>query len=104
MNQAGYETTFVDIQEKVVEALKREQRYEVILADESQEHILVDRVTALHSQDDADAVVEQLAGADLITTAVGTHVLPAISEVLADGLTARARVDGPPVNVIACEK
>ncbi len=103
LNQAGYETTFVDIQEKIVAALKKEQRYDVILADESQEHILVDRVTALHSQDDADAVVEQLASADLITIAVGPNVLPVISKILADGLAARAQAGAAPVNVIACE-
>lgn len=103
LNEAGYETTFVDIQENIVEALKKEQCYDVILADESQEHFLVDRVTALHSVDDSDAVVEQLAVADLITTAVGPNVLPIISQILAEGLTARAEAGGQPVNVIACE-
>lgn len=103
LNEAGYETTFVDIQENVVEALKKEQRYDVILADESQEHFLVDKVTALHSDEDSEAVVEQLANADLITTAVGPKVLPIISELLAEGLVARTRAGAPPVNVIACE-
>jgi len=101
LNEAGYETTFVDIQDDVVAALKEEQRYEVILANESQDRIAVDRVTALHSQHDADAVVEQLASADLITTAVGPNVLPIISEAIAKGLISRA--GGTPVNVIACE-
>ena len=103
LNQAGYETTFVDIQKSIVEALKKEQHYDVILADESEEHFTVDKVTALHSQEDSDAVVEKLAGADLITTAVGPNVLPIISELLAEGLTARTRKGGSPVNVIACE-
>lgn len=103
LSQAGYETTFVDIQEKIVEALKKEQHYDVILADESQEHVRVDRVTALHSQYDSDAVVEQLAGADLITTAVGPNVLSIISEILAEGLAARIQAGASPVNVIACE-
>ncbi len=103
LNQAGYETTFVDIQEKIVAALKKEQRYDVILADESQERFTVDKVTALHSEDDSDSVVEQLSNADIITTAVGPNVLPIISKILAEGLVARARKDGSPVNVIACE-
>ena len=103
LNQAGYETTFVDIQDEIVEALKKEQHYDVILADESEEHFTVDKVTALHSEEDSDAVVEQLAEADLITTAVGPNVLPVISELLAEGLAARARNGGSTVNVIACE-
>ena len=103
LNQAGYETTFVDIQDEIVEALKKEQHYDVILADESEEHFTVDKVTALHSEEDSDAVVEQLAEADLITTAVGPNILPVISELLAEGLAARARNGGSTVNVIACE-
>ena len=103
LNEAGYETTFVDIQENVVEALKRKQQYDVILADESEEHFLVDKVTALNSADDSDQVVERLANADLITTAVGPNVLPIISGLLAKGLVARTQTDAGPVNVIACE-
>ena len=103
LNQAGYETTFVDIQDEIVDALKEKQHYDVILADESEEHFTVDKVTALHSAEDSDAVVEKLAEADLITTAVGPNVLQIISELLANGLAARARDDGSPVNVIACE-
>ncbi len=103
LNQAGYETTFVDIQDEIVDALKEEQHYDVILADESEEHFTVDKVTALHSAEDSDAVVEKLAEADLITTAVGPNVLQIISELLANGLAARVRDDGSPVNVIACE-
>ena len=103
LNQAGYETTFVDIQDEIVAALKKEQHYDVILADESEEHFTVDKVTALHSAEDSEAVVEKLSEADLITTAVGPNVLPIISELLAEGLTARAKNGGSAVNVVACE-
>ena len=103
LNQAGYETTFVDVQDEIVDALKKEQHYDVILADESEEHFTVDKVTALHSQEDSDAVVERVAEADLVTTAVGPNVLPIIGELLAEGLTARVKNGRSPVNVIACE-
>lgn len=103
LNQAGYETTFVDIQDRIVEALKKQQHYDVILADESEEHFTVDKVTALHSEEDSAAVVESVVEADLVSTAVGPNVLPAIGELLAEGLAARARNGGPTVNVIACE-
>lgn len=103
LNEAGYETTFVDVQDKIVDALKKEQQYDVILADESEKHFTVDKVTALHSEKDSETVVEKLAEADLITTAVGPNVLQIISELLAEGLTTRAKNGGSPVNVIACE-
>ncbi len=103
LHEAGYDITFVDVRDDMVDALKNEGRYEVILADEDEEHILVDRVTALHSEHDADEVTEQLAGADLITTAVGPTVLKIIAPAIAKGLVERTRLGGAPVNVIACE-
>ena len=103
LHESGYDITFVDVRDDVVDALKTEGRYEVILASEGEEHIPVDRVTALHSARDAEEVTEQLAEADLVTTAVGPSVLPVIAPAIAKGLLERARLGGAPVNVIACE-
>jgi mannitol-1-phosphate 5-dehydrogenase len=103
LREAGYGVTFVDIQDAVVEALKSQGRYEVILADEEGTRILVEGVTALHSVEEAEAVVERLATADLVTTAVGPSVLTILAPALAQGLTERAKRGGEPVNVVACE-
>ena len=103
LHESGYDITFVDIRDDVVDTLKVEGRYEVILADKGEEHISVDRVTALHSDQDAEEVTEQLAKADLVTTAVGLSVLSVIVTTLARGLLERARRRAAPVNVIACE-
>ena len=101
--ESGYDIVFVDVRDDVVEALKTQRRYDVILADENERHIPVDRVTALHSARDADEVTERIAEADLVTTAVGPSILPVIAPAIAEGLTERARRGGAPVNVIACE-
>lgn len=103
LHESGYDITFVDVRDDVVDALKTEGRYEVILANEGEEHIPIDRVTALHSSRDAEEVTERLAEADLVTTAVGPSVLPVIAPAIAKGLLERARLGGAPVNVIACE-
>jgi mannitol-1-phosphate 5-dehydrogenase len=103
LHEAGYEITFVDIQTDLVDALKREGRYEVILADEAGERIVVDRVTALHSVNEADEVTQRLAEAALVTTAVGPSVLPVLAPAIAKGLVERANRGGAPLNVIACE-
>ena len=103
LHESGYDIVFVDVRDDVVEALKTEGRYEVILADENERHIPVDRVTALHSARDAEEVTERLAEADLVTTAVGPSILPVIAPAIAEGLLERVRVGGAPVNVIACE-
>lgn len=103
LHEAGYDITFVDIQSEVVDALKETGRYDVILADEEATRIPVDRVTALHSVDEAADVVARLAEADLVTTAVGPSVLPILAPAIAEGLLQRARRGRAPVNVIACE-
>ena len=103
LHESGYDITFVDIQDDLVDALKKDGRYDVILADEREERIPVDRVTALHSINEAAEVAERLAEADLITTAVGPSVLPVLAPAIAKGLVERERRGGAPVNVIACE-
>ena len=103
LHESGYDIVFVDVRDDVVEALKTEGRYEVILADENERHVPVDRVTALHSARDAEEVTERLAEADLVTTAVGPSILPVIAPAIAEGLLERVRVGEAPVNVIACE-
>lgn len=103
LHESGYDVSFVDVRSDIVETLKERGRYEVVLASETGERFVVDRVTAFHSEDEAREVVEQLAGADLITTAVGPQVLPMIAPAIAEGLVERVRRRGPPVNVIACE-
>ena len=103
LHESGYDIVFVDVRNDVVEALRTEGRYEVILADENERHVPVDRVTALHSARDAEEVTQRIAEADLVTTAVGPSILPVIAPAIARGLLERVRVGGAPVNVIACE-
>ena len=103
LHESGYDIVFVDVRDDVVDALKTEGRYDVILADEDETHITVDGVTALHSAHDAEEVTERIAGADLVTTAVGPSILPVIAPAIAQGLMERVRLGGAPVNVIACE-
>lgn len=103
LHESGHDIVFVDVRDDVVEALKTQGRYEVILADEDERHIPVDRVTALHSAREAEEVTERLAEADLVTTAVGPSILPVIAPAIAQGLLERVRLGGEPVNVIACE-
>src|SRR4028119_2181174 len=77
LHESGYDIVFVDVRDDVVAALKTEGRYEVILADENERHVPVDRVTALHSARDAKEVTERLAEADLVTTDARPPHMPA---------------------------
>src|SRR5918996_5698388 len=79
LHESGYDITFVDVRDDVVEALKTKRRYDVVMADEAGEHISVDQVTALHSENEADEVTQRLAAGGRFPPAVGPSVLTAFA-------------------------
>jgi mannitol-1-phosphate 5-dehydrogenase len=100
---SGYDVVFVDVNEQIVRLLKEQGEYRVIIAGERQEEQWVRGVSALNSQTERDDVIEAIASADLVTTAVGPHILPVIAPVIAAGLERRFTVHQKPLHVIACE-
>ncbi|MBB3868970.1 mannitol-1-phosphate 5-dehydrogenase [Parageobacillus toebii NBRC 107807] len=103
LSQSGYEVVFVDINDEVVRLLKEKQEYRVIIADENRQEQLIRNVSAVNSQTEREKVIDYITKAHLITTAVGPHILPAISAILAEGLQKRATINKTPLHIIACE-
>ncbi|EPZ38592.1 MULTISPECIES: mannitol-1-phosphate 5-dehydrogenase [Anoxybacillus] len=103
LSQSGYDVVFVDVNDKVVQALQQRGQYEVIIAGETTEAQVVRNVSALHSQHQRHEIIDQIARADLVTTAVGPNVLSLISQTIAEGLQKRITVCSQPIHVIACE-
>lgn len=101
--QSGFQTCFVDVNSEIVNLLNEKQEYRVILADTSQEELLVKNVRAINSQSEPNKVVDAIAQADLVTTAVGPNILPFISGLIAEGLRKRIQSNDKPLNIIACE-
>ncbi|WP_407272565.1 mannitol-1-phosphate 5-dehydrogenase [Radiobacillus sp. PE A8.2] len=101
--QSDFHTTFVDVNEKVIDALNDKQQYRVVLADEQKEELVVKNVSGINSMTDPEKVIEAIGKADLITTAVGPNILPIIADLIAKGLQKRIELNKDPVNVIACE-
>lgn len=102
LDQAGYETIFVDVNDTLIQALNERESYTVDLAG-TQETLEVQNVSGLNSMTQPQEVVNAIAEADLITTAVGPQILNVISKILAQGLEKRIDEDRGPINVIACE-
>lgn len=100
---SGYDVVFVDVNGQIVRLLKERGEYRVIVAGERQEEQWVRGVSALNSQTEREQVIAAIAAADLVTTAVGPHILPAIAPLVADGLKQRLGVQQTPLHVIACE-
>lgn len=99
---AGAEIAFADVVVEVVNLLKERGRYGVTIAGETNRSEPVANVTGVLST--GEEVVDLIAAADLVTTAVGPTILPRIAPVIAKGLERRiANGNTKAVNVIACE-
>lgn len=101
--QSNYETTFIDVNEQLIDALNDRGKYKVILAAEDSTEYIVEQVSGINSQADQAKVIEAIVEADLITTAIGPNILPFIAPLLAEGLQARYQQTKQPVYIIACE-
>ncbi|AIE58705.1 mannitol-1-phosphate 5-dehydrogenase [Bacillus methanolicus] len=101
--QSGYQTCFVDVNSEIVDLINKKQEYRVVLADHSQEELIIKNVRAINSQKDPHEVIDAIAQADLVTTAVGPNILPHIAGVIAEGLRKRIQTTDQPLNIIACE-
>ncbi len=102
LSDAGIAVTFADVNETVVSELQKRNEYEVKVVGEKCVIETVKNVTAVDST--TAAVVDCIAEADIITTAVGPTVLKIISKSIAQGIEKRAAENNTaPMNVIAAE-
>ncbi|WP_114570908.1 mannitol-1-phosphate 5-dehydrogenase [Exiguobacterium flavidum] len=101
LSKSGYEVWFVDVNEAIVEELALRNSYQVGFAAESVDPVTVENVNALSSLKEREAVIEKIRQADVVTTAVGPHLLERVAPIIAEGIAARDMND--PLYVIACE-
>ena len=103
LTRSGYDVCFVTRNKKKIALLRQRNEYPVHIANQSQETILVQNVTAISSQD-KKSVANYIAEANLITTAIGVSNLPSIAEKIALGITLRMQLNNTaPLHIIACE-
>ncbi|MBM7606192.1 mannitol-1-phosphate 5-dehydrogenase [Metabacillus crassostreae] len=103
LHQSGYHVEFVDVNEALIDELNKEKSYRVILANEEKQEFFVENVSGINSQQSPDTVINSIATADMVTTAVGPHILKFVAPLIAEGLKKRKQVGGNPLNIIACE-
>ena len=102
-SMSGYEVTFIDVAQPVIDGLNRDGRYPVrIVSNEGHEDIEVEHVRAVNGND-REAAAEAIAEADVMATAVGVNVLKFIVPNLAEGIRRRRARQGGPLNIIICE-
>lgn len=101
--ESGWRTTFVDVSAQLVELLASRGEYRVrIVENELTQDILVSRFDAVPGSD-LEQVADLVAGADLISTAVGVRALEGLAEPLARGLSRRLSRGAGPVDVLLAE-
>lgn len=101
--QSGYQTCFVDVNSEIVDLINQKQEYRVVLADHSKDELIIKNVRAINSRKNPDKVIDAIAKAELVTTAVGPNILPHIAGIIAEGLRKRIQTTDQPLNIIACE-
>lgn len=102
LHEAGAEIVFADVAESLIDQLKATPSYTVHAVGAGSFTAVVDGYTAVNSAKEPEALVAQLADADLITTAVGVHILKFVAPSIAAGIAARP-AGAPRVAVMACE-
>lgn len=102
LHEAGYEVVFADVADALISQLASASSYDVHEVGDNPAVKTVAGFRAFNSASQEAAVVEEISTADVVTTAVGPHILKFVAPVIARGLAARS-ADLPPLQVMACE-
>lgn len=104
LSKNGFEIGFVDINDTIIDELNNRKEYLIEIADENQEKIKIEHVYGINSSTHPQDVIDNIAEADIVTTAIGPNILPYIAELIAKGIKQR-RVNNNTnsIDVIACE-
>ncbi len=102
LSQAGYQVTFADVAEPVIDKINADKTYTVHVMDVQCEDQSITGIRGVNST--KPEAIQAIAEAELVTTAVGLVILPRIAPAIAAAIEKR-RADGmkEPMNIIACE-
>ena len=100
--EAGYKVIFADVNPVIIDRLAQDKKYTVHIMDVEKKDYEITNVDGIFSN--GDAIVEEIAKAEVITTAVGLTILPRIAPTFVAGIKAKiANGSKEHLNIIACE-
>ncbi|HEY3409427.1 MAG TPA: mannitol-1-phosphate 5-dehydrogenase [Propionicimonas sp.] len=102
LHNAGYDLVFADVADALIQRLKDADSYVVHEVGENPRTHEVRGFSALNSATEAEALTAAIASADIVTTAVGAHILKFVAPAIAAGVAARP-AGSPRLAVMACE-
>ena len=100
---SGYHTTFIDVNPAAVDAINEAGKYPIYVT-RGTEYVpeWVENVDAVNGRDEA-AVIDTIAGADIMATALGAPILPYVAPLIAKAVLARRERSGKALNILICE-
>lgn len=101
LSNAGYHVVFADINEQMINELNEKKSYQIHILDLEKSVETITNVSGCLSN--GTDIIDEIASADIITTAVGPNVLKFIAPTIAQGIEARRTAGGGSLNIIACE-
>lgn len=102
LHEAGYDLVFSDVNATLIGMLNATPSYRVVEAGAGGVEKTVTGYRGIDSSADPDALVAAIAGADVVTTAVGPNILRFVAPAIAQGILARP-ISAGPLAVMACE-
>ncbi|MCR2810387.1 MULTISPECIES: mannitol-1-phosphate 5-dehydrogenase [unclassified Microbacterium] len=102
LHEGGYEVVFSDVAAPLVQAINAVSEYTVHEVGEGGRDTVVTGFRAVNSATHPDEVIEEVAGANVVTTAVGPTILKFIAPHIVAGLALRDP-SSPPLQIMACE-
>jgi len=102
LHEGGYELVFSDVAAPLVDAINGVPEYTVHEVGEGGRDTVVTGFRAINSATHPDEVIDQIAGANVVTTAVGPTILKFVAPHIVAGLALRDP-SSPPLQIMACE-
>ena len=102
LDEAGYQLTFADVSEALIEQLKAADSYTVHEVGEGGREHVISGFSAINSTTEPEALTAAIAEADVVTCAVGPTILKFIAPAVRAGIDARS-ANQPRLVVMACE-
>lgn len=102
LHEGGYELVFSDVAAPLVDAINAVDSYTVHEVGEGGADKVVTGFRAINSATQPDELIEEIAGANVVTTAVGPTILRFVAPPIVAGLALRDP-SSPPLQIMACE-
>lgn len=102
LSQSGYQVVFADVVDAVIDKINEDKTYTVHVMDVECEEQKLEHISGVNST--KPEAIDEIAAADIVTTAVGLVILPRIAPTIARAIEKRMEMGvKEPMNMIACE-